>query len=224
MRCVMNIFGFTITKTSKKKLEEKELEIFEKCLDCMDKATTVAKHTILSEPSILTVQDLAALQENIEGLVEIYNQNRFSKPAPMFTLSKLLQDLRTAYVNYTTATSKHTHVLNELKKLENTSEYEMFGGIFNSHYKKANEQMYKQCVADLNSCIKDYLIALNSIRYTITYDLTRFATGVDIIKQYHETKGYTVPETGTEFKVCFKKLSRDEINEQTKSNKEREDK
>lgn len=39
----MNIFGWTITRTSKKKEEEHELEIFEKCVDTLDKLTVVGK-------------------------------------------------------------------------------------------------------------------------------------------------------------------------------------
>ena len=222
----MNIFGFTITRTSKKKKDEEDLEIFERCVDALDKATIVAKQIVQSKPSINTVQDLANIQEHIESLIEIYNKNKYSRPATMFNLSQLIQDMRAIYVNYTTATYQRTRALNEMERLKNLQsddEYNVFGEVFNTHLKTATEHAYAACMTNLKTAAKEYFISLNAIRFTITYDITRLAVGVDIIKQYYETKGYTVPEKGLEYTVRFKKLSRDEINEQIISNKEGED-
>ena len=217
----MNIFGFSITRTSKKQREEKDLEVFERCVDGLDKATVLAKRIIQNEPSILTVQDLANVQEDLESLIDIYNKNIFARPATMFNLTKLIEDMRKSFSNYTQATSELERIKQLNKKCDD--EYNLFSEIFNSHLKTSIEHAYEICMENLKTSAKEYFISLNAIRFVITYDIVRLATGVDIIKQYHETKRYTVPEKGLEYTVRFKKLSRDEINEQIKSNKEGED-
>lgn len=224
----MNIFGFSITRTSKKQREEKDLEVFERCVDGLDKATVLAKRIIQNEPSILTVQDLANVQEDLESLIDIYNKNIFARPATMFNLTKLIEDMRKSFSNYTTAISKLSQATSELERIKQLNknrddEYNLFSEIFNSHLKTSIEHAYEICMENLKTSAKEYFISLNAIRFVITYDIVRLATGVDIIKQYHETKGYTIPEKGLEYTVRFKKLSRDEINEQIKSNKEGED-
>ena len=224
----MNIFGFSITRISKKQREEKDLEIFERCVDGLDKATVLAKRIIQTEPSMLTVQDLANVQEQLESLIDIYNKNIFARPATMFDLTKLIEDMRKTFSNYTRSAVQRSQAMSELERIKNLNknsddEYNLFGEIFNSHLKTATEHAYAACMTNLKTAAKEYFMSLNAIRFTITYDITRLATGVDIIKQYHETKGYTVPEKGLEYTVRFKKLSRDEINEQIKSNKEGED-
>ena len=221
----MNIFGFTITRTSKRKRDEDEVEIFEKCVDTLDKVTALAKHIVQSEPSLDTVQSLGEAQEHLESLIDIYNRNKFSRPSYTFTLSKIIHEMRALYANYVTAASQRARLLSEIEKLKDVHDtsYDMYGMNFKSHLKKASEQAYHACMRNLNLAAKEYFASLNAIRFTIIYDITRVALGVDIIKQYHETKGYTVPEKGLEYTVRFKTLSRDEINEQFRSNKEGED-
>jgi hypothetical protein len=84
-------------------------------------------------------------------------------------------------------------------------------------------KLYDTSTENVRIAAKEYFISLNAIRHVITYDITRIATDVDIIKQYHETKGYTIPQKGLEYTVRFKKLSRDEINAQIKPKEEAED-
>ena len=212
----MNIFGFTITRTSKREEEKKEVEIFEKCVDTLDAVTNVAKNIVQSEPNIHTVQSLAESQEHLESLIDIYLRNKYSRPANIFNLTSLIQDMRKIYSGYATAASQRAMIIQEFGKLkehDNESELNVFGEVFNKHYKKSLEQRFHQ----------EYFISLNAIRHTITYDITRVAIGIDVAKQYKETKGYTIPQKGVDFTVRFKKLSRDEINEQTKPKEDEED-
>lgn len=224
----MNIFGFTITRTSKKEQEEKEVEIFEKCVDTLDAVTNVAKHIVQTEPNIHTVQSLAESQEHLESLIDIYLRNKFSRPASIFNLTSLIQDMRKIYSGYATAASQRAMIIQELVKLKKNddndeSELNVFGEVFNKHYKKSLEERYRQIDQSVQVAAKEYFISLNAIRHTITYDITRVAIGIDVAKQYKETKGYTIPQKGVDFTVRFKKLSRDEINEQVKPKEDEED-
>ena len=221
----MNIFGWTITRTSKKKEEEHELEIFEKCVDTLDKITVVGKKEIQSEPNIHAVQSVAELQEHLESLIEIYTNNKFSRPTKTFQLSSLIQEMRNIYVRYAQAASNRSMALSELHKANDRQheEYDVFGEAFNRAINQSARKMYETYTESVMIAAKEYFISLNAIRHVITYDITRIATDVDIIKQYHETKGYTVPQKGLEYTVRFKKLSRDEINAQIKPKEEAED-
>jgi hypothetical protein len=224
----MNIFGWTITRTSKKKEEEKELEIFKKCVDTLDKLTVIGKREIQSEPNIHSVQSVAELQEHLESLIEIYTNNKFSRPANTFQLSSLIQEMREIYVRYAKATSSRAMALNELHKANDHldggfSEYNVFGEAFKHAMNQSARKVYDVSTENVKIAAKEYFISLNAIRHVITYDITRIATNVDIIKQYHETEGYTVPQKGLEYTVRFKKLSRDEINAQIKPKEEAND-
>lgn len=224
----MNIFGWTITRTSKKKEEEQELEIFEKCVDTLDKLTVIGKKEIQSEPNIHSVQSVAELQEHLESLIDIYTKNKFSRPTNTFGLSSLIQEMREIYVRYAKATSSRAMALNELHRANDHldggfSEYNVFGEAFKHAMNQSARKVYDVSTENVKIAAKEYFISLNAIRHVITYDITRIATGVDIIKQYHETKGYTVPQKGLEYTVRFKKLSRDEINAQIKPKEEAKD-
>jgi hypothetical protein len=221
----MNIFGWTITRTSKKKEEEHELEIFEKCVDTLDKVTVIGKKEIQSEPNIHSVQSVAEVQEHLESLIEIYTNNKFSRPANTFQLSSLIQEMRDIYVRYAQAVSTRVMALSELHKANDHQheEYDVFGEAFNRAMNQSARKMYHTSTENVMIAAKEYFISLNAIRHVITYDITRISTDVDIIKQYHETKGYTVPQKGLEYIVRFKKLSRDEINAQIKPKEETED-
>ena len=222
----MNIFGFTITRTSKREEEKREVEIFEKCVDTLDAVTNVAKNIVQSEPNIHTVQSLAESQEHLESLIDIYLRNKYSRPANIFNLTSLIQDMRKIYSGYATAASQRAMIIQEFGKLkehDNESELNVFGEVFNKHYKKSLEQRFHQINQTVQIAAKEYFISLNAIRHTITYDITRIAIGIDVAKQYKETKGYTIPQKGVDFTVRFKKLSRDEINEQTKPKEDEED-
>lgn len=225
----MNIFGFTITRTSKKEQEKKELEIFEKCVDTLDSVTNLAKRIVQTEPNIHTVQSLGESQEHLESLIDIYLRNRFSRPASIFNLTTLIQDMRKIYSSYATSASQRAMLINEIVKLKgcNDNDYEselnVFGEVFNRHYKKSLEQRFRQIDQSVQLAAKEYFISLNAIRNTITYDITRVVIGIDVAKQYKETKGYKIPQKGVDFTVRFKKLSRDEINEQIKSKEDKED-
>ena len=222
----MRIFGFTITRTSKKKQDERELEIFEKCVDAMDKVTSAAKRIVKATPNIHTVQNLGEAQEHLESLIDIYNRNKFSRPSNNFTLVSLIQEMRDIYVNYSTSVVQRSRILSELKRVNNLSdnEYDIYGETFNNHLKITSERALKTIESNISISAKEYFISLDSIRFTITYDITRIATGVDIVKQYYDTKKYTIPEKGILYTLRFKKLSRDEINEQLKNIKEEEKK
>ena len=221
----MNIFGWTITRTSKKKEEERELEIFEKCVDTLDKVTVIGKKEIQSEPNIHAVQSVAEVQEHLESLIEIYTNNKFSRPTNTFQLSSLIQEMREIYVRYAQAASTRSMALSEFHKANDRhhEEYNVFGEAFNRAMSESARKMYHTSTENVRIAAKEYFISLNAIRHVITYDITRIATDVDIIKQYHETKGYTVPQKGLEYTVRFKKLSRDEINAQIKPKEEAED-
>lgn len=218
----MNIFGFTITRTSKKKEEEKELEIFEMCVDAMDKVITRGKSILSRPPTIDVVQNLAEIQEHLEGLIEIYNTNKYSRPADMFRITEIIHDMRQIYLNYAKSSQQLSMIMSDIERLKNVndSEYNLYGGLFKKQMETATNKTYKSIVNNINTASKEYYISLQAIRFTITYDITRLGTGVDIIKQYHDTKGYTVPAKGVEYTVRFKKLSRDEILDQVKKQKE----
>ena len=220
----MNIFGWTITRTSKKEEEERDLEIFEKCVDTMDKVIMIGRRNVQMEPNIHTIQSVGEVQEHLESLIDIYTKNKFSRPTKTFELTSLIHEMRTIYVNYVKAASQRALAVDELNKLRSPEDvYGMYGESFKAAMAENAKSMYESSTRSAQFAAKEYFISLNSIRHIILYDITRIATGVDIIKQYHDTKGYTVPEKGLEYIVRFKKLSRDEINAQIKPKEEAKD-
>ena len=221
----MNIFGFTITRTSKKKEEEKELEIFEKCVNAIDFVTREAIRVIQEEPEIHVVQRIAEAQEHLESLIEIYLKCKFSRPASAFNLIELIHEMRTVYSKYATHASNRAMTIAEFTNIKSAmgSDDDSYDSIVKEHFLKAIEQKYKNAHLNTQLAAKEYFVSLNAIRFTITYDITRIAIGTDIIKQYRETKGYKIPQKGIEFTVKFKKLSRDELIQQKLSKEDKED-
>lgn len=222
----MKIFGFTITRTSKKEQDEKELEVFEKCVNALDNVTRAAKRIIQHYPDIHSVQNIGEIQKNLETLIDIYNRNKFSRPLNAFALTTLIQEMGEIYVKYTSAIADRTKLMMELSNLnniqgENCDEY---GESFNEHLLNVTKETQRKMEINISMAAKEYFVSLDSIRFTITYDITRIASGVDIIKQYYDTKKYTIPEKDVMYTLRFKKLSRDEINQQLQNIKEEEKK
>lgn len=208
----MEIFGFTITRTSKKKREKQELDIFEQCVDTMDKLTNLGKKIIQLPPDATTIQDISELHEHLESLIDIYTRSKFSRPVNSFSLSSLIESMRKHLVEYTKATSNISIAksnLNMLKELNVNSDD-------NDSMTFIHRSVYDASMNAARIAAREYFMSLNAIRHVISYDITRIGVGVDIIKQYHDTKGYTIPTKGVEYTVRFKKLSRDEIREQVK--------
>lgn len=219
MRWNMKIFGFTITRTSKKEQDEKELEVFEKCVNALDNVTRAAKRIIQHYPDIHSVQNVGEVQKNLETLIDIYNKNKFSRPLNAFALTTLIQEMVEIYTKYTTAIADRTKLMVELSRLKDIQ-----GENCDEHLLNVAEERQREIEINISIAAKEYFISLDSIRFTITYDITRIATGVDIIKQYHDTKKYTIPEKDVMYTLRFKKLSRDEINQQLQNIKEEEKK
>lgn len=219
MRWNMKIFGFTITRTSKKEQDEKELEVFEKCVNALDNVTRAAKRIIQHYPDIHSVQNIGEVQKNLETLIDIYNKNKFSRPLNAFALTTLIQEMVEIYTKYTTAIADRTKLMVELSRLKDIQ-----GENCDEHLLNVAEERQREIEINISIAAKEYFISLDSIRFTITYDITRIATGVDIIKQYHDTKKYTIPEKDVMYTLRFKKLSRDEINQQLQNIKEEEKK
>lgn len=215
----MKFFGFTITRTSKKEQDEKELEVFEKCVNALDNVTRAAKRIVRHYPDIHSVQNMGEIQKNLETLIDIYNKNKFSRPLNAFALTTLIQEMGEIYVKYTSAIADRTKLMMELSRLNNIQ-----GENCDEHLLNITEETQKKMEINISIAAKEYFISLDSIRFTITYDITRIATGVDIIKQYYDTKKYTIPEKDVMYTLRFKKLSRDEINQQLQNIKEEEKK
>lgn len=220
----MKIFGFTITRTSKKKEYEQELDIFKKCVCELDKASTIAKAAIMKVPSIETLQAVTELQEHLESLIEIYSRNKFSKPANMYTLSHIRKTLREVILEYTRAQGFLAHAKDEMNRVKLAGDNtEVFGVDFKNIMEATAEKMFNQAIMELRMCAEKYCISLNALRFAITYDITRIETGVDIIKEYEESQKMKIPNPGIDFIVKFRKLSRDEINQQKMKIKEAEE-
>lgn len=215
----MKIFGFTITRTSKKEQDEKELEVFEKCVNALDNVTRAAKRIIQHYPDIHSVQNVGEVQKNLETLIDIYNKNKFSRPLNAFALTTLIQEMGEIYTKYTSAIADRTKLMVELSRLNGIQ-----GENCDEHLLNVAEERQREIEINISIAAKEYFISLDSIRFTITYDITRIATGVDIIKQYYDTKKYTIPEKDVMYTLRFKKLSRDEINQQLQNTKEEEKK
>lgn len=220
----MDIFGWTITRTSKKKEDAETLHNFEKCVDYMDRVTKIGKRVVRTKPDIHTVQSLGECQEQLESLIEIYTQNKFSRPANTFSLSTLIQDMRQLYVRYVRASAALASAADELNQLNSVDVgYDEYGAPFKEAMFKSANGLYQSSTEEVYKTSKEYYISLDAIRHVISYDIMRIVTGVDIVKQYYNTKGYTIPEKGVEFTVRFKRLSRDELNAQIKSKEEDKD-
>ena len=127
----MNIFGWTITRTSKKEEEERDLEIFEKCVDTMDKVIMIGRRNVQMEPNIHTIQSVGEVQEHLESLIDIYTKNKFSRPTKTFELASLIHEMRTIYVSYVKAASQRALAVDELNKLRSPEDvYGMYGESF----------------------------------------------------------------------------------------------
>jgi hypothetical protein len=100
---------------------------------------------------------------------------------------------------------------------------EVFGVDFKNIMEATAEKMFNQAIMELRMCAERYCVSLNALRFAITYDITRIETGVDIIKEYEESQKMRIPNPGIDFIVKFRKLSRDEINQQKMKIKEAEE-
>lgn len=215
----MKIFGLTITRTSK--CDMKDLDIFKKAVDGLRLTIEEGLEIVDEEPGIDTVQNLARIQEQVESHVEIYNNNKFSKPATMFRLSELTTEMREVYLRYAQMSSNLARIQDDIDRINNIMRHSNDEVIDNKTLRSI-EMSYKRALSEIAFASKQYEICLNAFLFTITYDITRIDTGVDIIKEYYDTNKNTVPKNGFEYIVKFKKLSRDEINEQASNLKEDE--
>ena len=217
----MKLFGFTISRTSKRMEDEKELEVFKRCVLTMKLVLSTVNTIFDAKPSIQVVQDITEFQEHVESLVEIYTDNKFSKPSQMFVLTTLLHDMRNIIISYTTHIQEYMRACDELHRLKSNDMNDEYGEIFVEHSIKATRAYLDDVKKNIAYDVKEYKILVRSIKFTITFDISRIESGVDIIKQYYKTDSYRIPNKGIEFGIAFKKLSRDEINLQCKSKEEK---
>ncbi|MBR5296991.1 MAG: hypothetical protein IKU29_03875 [Parabacteroides sp.] len=228
----MKLFGFTITRNStlkdeeirrkndeemRRKNDEDDLHIFRQCVELID---TTCQNGINRFNGIeLTsgvIEKLVDCHESIDSLIDIYCSSKFSKPSEMFNLSSLTHEMRMMIVDYThafeeylKAVSENDGVLKDMVVNRNLNDETCF------EICKLHQPMYQ-----ILSC---YIRSLYSIRVVIKYDLMRLRTGVDIIKDYYDSKENTVPSSGVDFSINFMRISRDEINAQIKNKKKTEE-
>jgi hypothetical protein len=215
----MNIFGFTITRTDKKKQDEEDLDVFKSTVimlkDTINTTQKMLRH-VYQHPDIETIQDFAQYQEEIESLVNIYNSNKFSKPASMFSLSNTIEDMRISFHDIAKRGKQLAMLKSETEMLAESFKYIGNAYSFNSRdisylLKSSQENSFRQLMEALGAGLKTYRLSLNAILFTITYDSMRIESGVDIIKEYYETKNHTVPKKGIRYTLRFKQLSHDEL-------------
>ena len=216
----MNIFGFTITRTDKKKQDEEDLDGFKSTVimlkDTINTTQNMLRH-VYQHPDIETIQDFAQYQEEIESLVNIYNSNKFSKPTSMFSLSNTIEDMRASFHDIAKRGKQLAMLKAETEMLADSFKYIGNAYSFNSRdisylLKSSQENSFRQLMEALGAGLKTYRLSLNAILFTITYDSMRIESGVDIIKEYYETKNHTVPKKGIRYTLRFKQLSHDELN------------
>jgi hypothetical protein len=224
----MEIFGFTITRTSKKKRDEETLAQFKDTViqldDSITKCTKLLRH-VVQKPDLDMIQDLAQNQEEIESLIDIYCRNRFAKPASMFSLSQMIDGMRPIFNNIAKSARQVATLQLEVERAEEMTSFGFvmgFGPSMAKAFKKSTEDSYKQIMKNLSFSIKDYKLSLNAIKFTITYDSMRIATGVDIIKEYYQTKKNTVPRKGPVYALKYIQLSHDELNKIVPNKEEKE--
>lgn len=219
----MDIFGLSITYTPKRKREELELEVFEKCVNGINETVNIAKQIISKEPDIRIIQKLSETQERLETLIEIYLGNKFSRPTNAFNLTTIINDMRRLYVKYTAMAAERSTIINELLNIpdEEDMDEEDEQVRVDRRFEKDAGQILHLIDMNIKLVAKEYFVSLNAIKFTITYDATRIALGTDIIKEYHKSKKYKIPKRGMEFVLRFKRLSKAEINAQLKSEEEK---
>lgn len=224
----MNIFGFTITRTDKKKADEADLDVFKSTLimlkDTILRTQKMLRH-VYQHPDIETIQDFAQCQEEIESLVNIYNSNKFSKPASMFSLSNTIEDMRISFHDIAKRGRQLAMLKTETEMLAESFKYigdawQLTSRDISHLLKSSQENSFRQLMQALGAELKTYRLSLNAILFTITYDSMRLESGVDIIKEYYETKNHTVPKKGIRYMLRFKQLSHDELNAQKASKEE----
>lgn len=218
----MEIFGFSITRVSKK--DKAELEVFTNTVkrfeDCISRGRTILES---SEFELPHVQMLAEIQEELECLVDIYSKNKFAKPATHFSLVDVVGSMGSVYKNYAHACGQIARLREEAIRFDEMKNNKTFpfGEQFAKLEGEAIKRAHEAASSNYFKAFVDYQLSLNALRFNITYDVTRIETGVDIISDYYKSKKQSLDDKRTLFHVKFKTLSRDEVKEQINSKLEK---
>lgn len=232
---LMKLFGFTITKNStlkdeemrrkqdeadaklRRKNDEADLDIFKQCVELID---SICQDDINRFNDIeLTsgvIEKLVDCHESIDSLIDIYCSNKFSKPSEMFNLSSLTHEMRMMIVDY-------THAFEEYLKIVSENTDALKDMLVNENLDRETYFKMYQIHQLMHTILSSYIRSLYSIRVVIKYDLMRLKSGVDIIKDYYDSKENTVPSSGVDFSINFMRISRDEINAQIKNKNKTEE-
>lgn len=219
----MEIFGFSITRVSKK--DKAELKVFKQTVRMLDECITRGSAILDSKSlDIAHVQMLAEVQERMESLVDIYSKNKFSKPATHFSLVDVVGTIGSVFKSYAKICGQCARLRAEMDRFEMMQRTGSTG--FGEHFAELEREAIKRALeAATTNYLKtfvDYKLALNALRFNIVYDVTRVETEFDIISDYYQSKKRSLDDKRTLFDIKFKTLSRDEVKEQINS-KQKED-